>query len=348
MTPHLRRKKRVIRQYAIGWPIGLVFLVCLRTIGTTTEGSFDPGLGLSLLIAMGFGLFFGVISGYFQFIIEERLYKRASIRKIIFLKFLYLTLFLLTIIVTAYLFTTSALDHQSTFLEFAFDKGSGVTYAYILLFDNFMLLLRQVNLMLGEGNLTKIITGQFYKPFEEERIFMFIDLQSSTTHAEKLGHVKYSLLLQDCFNDLSVIDDYRAQIYQYVGDEAVVSWKYNEGLNEANCLGAFYAFQERIEHRKNYYQSTYGFVPTFKAGVNCGKVTTTEVGRYKREIAYHGDVLNTAARIQAKCNELNEELLISKAIYLSLQNEPFKFEHKGEIALKGKKNPLVIYGVSQQ
>lgn len=344
---HHRRKKKVISQYAIGWPIGLTLYICLRNIGTVTESSFDPDLGTALLIGAGFGLIFGIISGYFQFIVEEKLYKRASIKKIIVLKLVYMTLFLLTIITTAYFFTTNFMGHESTYLEFAFDAGSGVTYLFILLFDNFMLILRQVTLMLGEGNLTKILTGRFYEPFEEERIFMFIDLQSSTTHAEKLGHVKYSQLLQDCFNDLSVIDDFKAQVYQYVGDEAVVSWKYNEGLKDANCLGAFYAFLDRLESRKEYYQDKYDLIPTFKAGVNCGKVTTTEVGRYKREIAYHGDVLNTAASIQAKCNELNEELLVSKAIHLSLKEEPYRFNHKGEIPLRGKRNPLTIYSVHQ-
>jgi adenylate cyclase len=258
-----------------------------------------------------------------------------------------MVLFLVAIVSSAYLVTSTFMGIDSGFVEFALDKGSGVVYAYIIIFDNFMLLVRQVNLMLGEGNLTRILTGRFYVPFEEERIFMFLDLQSSTVHAEKLGHIQYSQLLQDCFNDLSVIDAYLAEVYQYVGDEAVISWKYNEGLNDANCIRAFFAFKERIENRADHYQTKYGLVPVFKAGVNCGKVTTTEVGRYKREIAYHGDVLNTAARIQAKCNELNEELLVSKAIHLSLKEEAFRFDHKGEIPLRGKRNPLTIFSVHE-
>jgi len=38
--------------------------------------------------------------------------------------------------------------------------------------------------------------------------------------------------------------------------------------------------------------------------MNAGVVTVAEVGKYKKEIAYHKDTINTAARIQVKCNEL--------------------------------------------
>ena len=57
-----------------------------------------------------------------------------------------------------------------------------------------------------------------------------MDLKSSTTYAEKLGHIKYSQLLQDFFSDLTdVVSQFNVQVYQYVGDEAVISWDKEEG-----------------------------------------------------------------------------------------------------------------------
>lgn len=126
--------------------------------------------------------------------------------------------------------------------------------------------------MLGEGNLARILTGQFYEPHEEERIFMFIDLQSSTELAEQLGHIKYSRLIQDCFNDLSVTSKYYAQIYQYVGDEAVLTWEIDRGIQNDNCLNAFFAFKKQLESRKEHYLKEYNHLPFFKAGLNCGIV----------------------------------------------------------------------------
>ena len=77
-------------------------------------------------------------------------------------------------------------------------------------------------------------------------------------------------------------------------------------------MSFYFAFKGRIDDKTGYYQETYGLVPEFKAGVNIGIATVTEVGDIKREIAYHGDVLNTAARIQGVCNQYGKKLLISE------------------------------------
>lgn len=58
---------------------------------------------------------------------------------------------------------------------------------------------------------------------------MFIELQNSTTIAEKIKYLEYSRLLQNCFQDFSIVDRFRADIYQYVGDEVVVSWSPKRG-----------------------------------------------------------------------------------------------------------------------
>ncbi len=344
-SPYFKRKAKIIRQYAIGWPIGMIFLVLIRSLGTVEVGSFDPGLGTSLIVAIGLGIFFGVISGFFQFLIEEKYYRQASIKTIVTFKLIYLLLFLVAMIVVGYGATYLFLNHRIALIDFAFDSGSGIIYAYIIIFDVFMLMIRQVNLMLGEGNLARILTGQFYEPHEEERIFMFIDLQSSTELAEQLGHIKYSRLIQDCFNDLSVTSKYYAQIYQYVGDEAVLTWEIDRGIQNDNCLNAFFAFKKQLESRKEHYLKEYNHLPFFKAGLNCGIVTVTEVGKYKREIAYHGDTINTAARVQSMCNEYGVELLISEYLYASLSKDKFTYEDKGCVGLKGKTQKVELYSV---
>ena len=66
---------------------------------------------------------------------------------------------------------------------------------------------------------------------------MFLDLKSSTTHAEQLGHIKYSQLIQDCFYELTeVVTRREAQIYQYVGDEIVLTWPYEKGIKNKSSV----------------------------------------------------------------------------------------------------------------
>ncbi|MCP4713222.1 MAG: hypothetical protein GY869_31715, partial [Planctomycetes bacterium] len=87
------------------------------------------------------------------------------------------------------------------------------------------LFILQVSDKFGQGVLVNFLLGKYHQPKEEERIFMFLDLKSSTTYAEKLGHLRYSRLIQDCFFDITeVILRHDAVIYQYVGDEVILSW----------------------------------------------------------------------------------------------------------------------------
>lgn len=209
------------------------------------------------------------------------------------------------------------------------------------------LFILQVNDKYGQGILVDFLLGKYHRPKEEDRIFMFMDLKDSTTHAENLGHIKYSRFIQDCFYDITdVVIKHKAKIYQYVGDEAVLSWKMDDGIEKGNCINTFFTYDEKLKSRKHYYKNEYGIVPEFKAGVNSGRITVAEVGEIKKELAYHGDVLNTAARIQGKCNEFQRKLLISESMKTNLEIRPeFRFEFMGEVRLKGKSQTVNLYDV---
>ncbi len=208
----------------------------------------------------------------------------------------------------------------------------------------------QVSDKFGQGILVNFLIGKYHQPKVENRIFLFMDLKSSTTIAEELGHVKYSQLLQDCYFDLTeVILKYHAQIYQYVGDEVILTWKIINGLQDNNCLNVFFAYDNILRNKGEYYSTKYGIIPEFKAGSNIGEVSVAEVGEIKKELAYHGDVLNTAARIQSKCNDFKKRFLIPESMknQIKYQSE-YQFELMGDIKLRGKAESIRIYSVKQQ
>lgn len=333
--------------YCIGWTLAFIFLSIVRGVGTTEQGSLQFGFFSSMAIALTLGPLIGAISGYAQIFSEERVYKRISIQKLLLLRLLYIFLFIITLTVIAYGTYQLYFGTHLGLIEFAFDKGSFAIYFYVFTVDIFMTILRQVNLMLGENNLWKFLMGKFYTPREEERIFMFLDLQSSTQLAEKLGHIKYSMMIQDCFDDLGVVAENEAEIYQYVGDEVILTWKLNDGLRNENCINAYFNFMEQLQSKQEEYMNKYGVLPFFKAGLNVGVVTVTEVGRYKKEIAYHGDTINTAARIQSKCNDFKKGLLLSETLLSKLELEHYSFEQLGSIALRGKQQEVGIYAVNE-
>lgn len=206
-----------------------------------------------------------------------------------------------------------------------------------------------MNRKFGPGQMWPIFLGKYNKPVTENRIFMFIDLKDSTTIAEKLGHIIYSKLLQQCFLDLNkLVLRSGAEIYQYVGDEVVLTWRVrNYDVEFIKPIQLFFAYKRKLEKRKLYYKKKFGLLPEFKAGVNAGVVTVAEIGDLKREIAYHGDVVNTAARLRSACNEFKRQLLTSEFVIKNL-NEPFDYnvEEIGEVNLRGKQKPIKVFSIN--
>src|SRR5205823_2896733 len=142
---------------------------------------------------------------------------------------------------------------------------------------------------LGQNVLVNMISGKYTKPVEEDRIFMFLDLDASTTHAERLGNIRYHELLDDYVYDITKpILDHGGEIYQYVGDEVVVTWKMPRKKISMAPVECFFAISNRMEALAATYKEKYGFVPGFKAGLHYGTVITGEIGDVKKEIVFQG------------------------------------------------------------
>ena len=206
---------------------------------------------------------------------------------------------------------------------------------------------QQVKQKFGRGVFIDIFLGRYHKPKESERIFLFIDLKSSVSIAEQLGHIRYSNLLQDCFFDLNTqLNRYNAKIYQYVGDQVVLHWNVRDGLYKNRCIHVFFGFVDRLEKRRAYYEAKYGLHPFFKAGGHMGRVTVSEVGLLKREIAFHGDTVNTTSRIHDFCNKYQQRMLISRNLYDHLNPDSnLEFAYIGDHILKGKHVSMELFGV---
>ncbi len=203
----------------------------------------------------------------------------------------------------------------------------------------------------GPGNFRSFFMGRYFRPKREEHIFMFLDLRSSTYIAQVLGEQQYFHFIKDVIRDATpVILRHKGRIYQYVGDEITVSWWLQEGLNKLNCIRCPMEVRRVFNHRSSYYMAQYGVVPDFKAGLHCGPVMVGEIGVVKRDIAFSGEVVGTAARIQNRCNHLEVNLLISQDLKDLLPWEGSKLvpEHKGDLLIKGKMVNLPLYTVNPE
>ena len=228
----------------------------------------------------------------------------------------------------------TSITHLSTDLQFATTISVSLFYA-------------EISENIGHGVLINFFTGKYHRPIEEKRIFMFSDMKSSTTIAEQLGHIKYFEMLKEYYSDLSeAIIQYSGEVYQYVGDEIIVSWKYETGIADNNCIKCFFAMKKDLAKRADWYYKKFGVRPTFKAGFHFGEVTTGEIGVLKKEIIFTGDVLNATARIQALCNNYEVDLLLSEDLVKSLDlGSEFQVRSLGENELRGKKETIELYTI---
>jgi adenylate cyclase len=198
----------------------------------------------------------------------------------------------------------------------------------------------------GPGGFTSMIMGKYNKPKIENRIFIFLDINESTTIAERLGHERYFGFLKDFFADITEpILMNGGEIYQYVGDEIVLSWK-NSSANKRRCLSFIKQAVHTLQSKENQYRNKYGCYPTFKTGIHAGEVTAGYIGIIKKDLVYSGDTLNTAARIRSKCHELNHSFVFSGAFLEGFSiPQTFSATEIGAIKLKGREEEAKLYAL---
>ena len=234
---------------------------------------------------------------------------------------------------------------QSVYRYFASFSIISITI-YAGFFINISLFFTEIVDYLGLDIVGNFFSGKYSKPVFENRIFMFLDMKDSTTIAEKIGHKQQHQLISEYYGDMSdAIVLTKGSIYQYVGDEIVVSWKLSEGLKDCNSLHCFFLIEKHITEKAHEYESKYGVVPKFKAGYHCGEVTRGQVGNIKRDLLYIGDVLNATARIQGLCNQLDSSLLISSELKNQLPVNDYLFNPKGEFELRGRNKHEELFEV---
>lgn len=301
----------------------------------------------SVLFGFPLGLGFGLLE-LFLFSKAEKRFRQWPFTKMLVFKALLYTAVIYIVSISMVTITGVFQGREMSELPgYLVSPSSLVLVLYTLVVYTLLVLFLQINHLLGAGILWKFIRGKYHHPREEERIFMFLDMKSSTTIAEQLGHVRFYALLNDLFNEISQpVLQTKAEIYQYIGDEVVLTWPVEDGLENSNCLKTFFMFRESLIRNSGHYLKNFGVKPEFKAGLHFGKVISAQIGDLKREIVYNGDVLNTAARIQNECNNYQRDCLVSGILMnrLKLQNG-FQWERIDAVTLRGKETEVELYSV---
>lgn len=357
LTPKIRRKAFRILPFGVIWfTSSMVFLFVEQT--ATGYQNLDPSTAVTvtfpvLIFASIAITFVGFIVGFLEIVVLEKVFRPFSLGKKIFLKLL--TYLLLFLFILTWAFPTAASIESGVpiyderilkrlrqfFLSITFISTVVQLTASLLL----SLLYSAVSENLGQQILFNFFTGKYHKPQVEKRIFMFLDMKSSTTIAEHLGHICYFDLLKMYYDTMSdAIINHSGEVYQYIGDEVVITWELAKGIDKANCLQCYFALKESMQQQAKKFKQHFGVIPDFKAGMHLGEVTTGEIGALKKEIVFTGDVLNTTARIQGLCKDYEKDLILSEELMNTIpEKDKFQFNSLGELNLRGKSALMNLY-----
>ena len=336
----------------------IIFLYDYATLvsadALTSDFDFEVSFKANLLVSIMAGLIGGIFTVN---IMELWLRKYAFWRALLYITALYVAIAFIVGTVGAYYYYADYLGLQLT-SDLLFDRVISFYTEHIFI-KNFVvwlfiviltLIILMINDKYGPGVFPDYLMGRYFHPKTETRIFMFADIRDATRIAEKLGEQEYFNFLKDFFNDIApAIMQTKGEVYQYVGDEVVITWKMKNGVKNANALRCYYRMKNIIYKKSVKYYKRYNALPDFKVGFHYGQVTVGELGKIKRDIAFSGDVLNTTARIQSMCNEKGVDILASKAFASILPKLPgtTRVVTVGEELLKGKKEEVSLVTFEQ-
>jgi adenylate cyclase len=232
---------------------------------------------------------------------------------------------------------STKLVYTNTFVSFMIDMGLMTFLSIIFL---------EITDKYGPGMFWLMLSGEYHRPKIENRIFIFIDINESTSIAEELGHEKYFRMLRDFFSDITIpVLANDGEIYQYVGDEVLVTWL-NTPENKIKSLKFIRNTHYLLERLAKRYKKKYTHIPRFKAGMHAGEVTAGFVGLIKKELIYSGDTMNTTARIRSMCNDLNELFILSEDFMLGFEPpQNYQIAKIGTMELKGRAEPIKLFSL---
>jgi class 3 adenylate cyclase/FixJ family two-component response regulator len=176
-----------------------------------------------------------------------------------------------------------------------------------------------------------------------EATVAFIDICSFTTISENETPDMVVKLLNKYFDVMvKEIIDQGGYIDKFIGDAIMVVFRGDYHLDRS--IDACLAVRKKIAELPNESGNIF-FAPNVSIGINSGEMISGNIGSANlRRLDYTviGDVVNVAQRLQSAAGE--GQIVINETSYDKIK-ESFNCRKVGEVSLKNKANPIVIYEV---
>ncbi len=234
---------------------------------------------------------------------------------------------------------------QQVFQPVGLPVAVSISVAFLIML--FLVMTVQLTGLVGGNTLRNIALGRYHRSRIEERFFLFLDIVGSTPLAERLGPASVHGFLNRVFQIASdPIDDHGGDVYQYVGDEVVITWTLAKGRLGARPIACYFAVKRALDLAANDFEREFGAIPQLRAALHAGPVITGEVGGSRRAIVFHGDVMNTTSRLENATRDLGRPFLVSEDALSRLDGkEAYKSVDLGPQQLRGRAAPVRVYAV---
>lgn len=205
----------------------------------------------------------------------------------------------------------------------------------------------QAATLIGRRTFLHLVLGRYRRPRAERRFFLFTDVVGSTAIAERLGPLEAHRFLAAVFRvTAEPVAASAGEIYQYVGDEMVVSWTEAEGIVDARPLRCYLEMRQALADSSSEFRRRFGAEPQLRAALHLGEVIAGEVGEQRRAIVYHGDVMNTTARLEQATRDTGCLFIASNdAIEKLGRPGGLGYRDLGELTLSGRKVPMRAWAI---
>lgn len=342
---HSLNLKQVLLYCLTGMLLGLIYIALVN--GFSHSYPFINGVIIGILL--------GAMIGVFEiYLFGQRLQRYPFFVMLSIRVCTYITC--ITVIILIVVTTTRSVRHEQIFLAalqseeslayiFHGNFKTAITYTFLAaVLANFI---RLVSFKIGRGMPTNFFLGLYYQPKLVERIFIFLNISNADHVLKKNNLETYHQFIHEIYCAISVAAiHHNAYVYEYVDDQMIVYWKANHKARSSSWLFFCKEISTVMRNRQDYTEKTYGIVPKLRCVLHGGNVIQAEIGELKTEIVFHGDVLNTAARMMSVAHEKKQEFVASQYIVDRLTPPDEKIHHPiGEIELRGKQIPVSLYSM---
>ena len=200
----------------------------------------------------------------------------------------------------------------------------------------------------GKSVVKDVYLGRYHLPKLEERIFLFVDIKSSSALAEEVGSAAFFDMVNEFHHTLETYARYfGGAIYKYLGDGEIIVWPV-EHADQALLM--LINFDHEFDVTRAKILSKHGKEVVFTSGLHLGPCMVGEIGFERKEIGYWGDTVNTAQRIQDACKRFTTNMLVSDALVSRLSQGvrgALLLERVDDVSLRGKNNLVTLYKVGR-